>query len=251
MEKKRKIRESIRDEDLKTIIKKRLKADPVYYTDFLKELIDSLPVKTISLETISGLPFDYFFYPEARKTIKEWQQIYRDEKSDRKARNKAKRNLQEVGQSLTKKGQGRPPKVTQDIKLEIIYDSYNFDRILWKSKERGDSLVKLKKILKKCEFPSEQLTKANYSPEYLRNWMIAKRYRISLRQVEEILRSNKKDIKFIRQELGYEATTFMEEAGDEAEELTNEDKLQVEALLKAEGNDFDRKWKEISKKHIP
>lgn len=244
MGKKKKIQESISDEDLKAIIKDRLKKDPIHYTDFLKELIDSLPVRAITPKTFFELlTFNLLFYPEVRKTLKKWQQTCLNERLDPNQKEKAKKArdyLRQVGKALVSIGQGRPKAISKDTELKIRYDVTKVDRLARKAEKKP--LIKEGLLTESEKFPS---------PEVLRNRILAKRYKISIRQVEETLRKLNKEITWLRQELGYKPTDIDEEENEgKAEELTEEDNLMYEDLLKAEGDDFDRKWKEIFKQHI-
>lgn len=240
---------ALSDEVLYKILKARLQKDRIYYTDFLKKLIDAVSTKAIPPKIFFEiLTPDFLFYPEVRKTIKEWLQVSRNGRLDPTQKEKAKEArdyLRQIGETLAAVGQGRPKSVSGDIELEIRYYLPEFNRIAQVYLEEALRFPdKIKKLLITEGFikESEKLP----SPEKLRNSMLAKKYQISIRQVEAILRKQREEIKWLRKELGYKPVKSDEtDTEEQVDECTEADYLRYKALLELEGDDFDSKWKEI------
>lgn len=221
--------ERINDNELESIIRDRLDEDPDYYLQFLKRIIDEIPLmvsekelfeslkpsftqKSPPLEeifsgdaekvevdtslTVSPEGVDRLFYPDARKKIKQWQQKYFDETLSEEARANARKNIKKVFESLIYKGQGRPD-LSQEVKRDIRSNFRSIDSECRQIFEQAQRSEGNRCILIKQKFPDvgkEVVVAIRNSPlpikraERLRNIIISKICKCSIRAVEECVR---------------------------------------------------------------
>lgn len=218
--KKQKI--NISDDELEELLCKRLERDPIKYLDFLRRIIDKKPLEISdeTLETffellkpsqsVEGAPplsklfsagsgikmpkgVDLLYYPFVRRKLKEWQQIYLDNKRGEQEREKAKKMIRRVFDNLIYIGQGRPKALSQGNKKKIIGEFKKVYKIckdvFAKSKNSGPDSGHWNLLIKE-NFPdvAEKILAIRHieTPEKLRNCVLAKRYDCTRRKIEEL-----------------------------------------------------------------
>jgi hypothetical protein len=264
--KKRKI--AVTDDELEQIIKDKLCEDPWYYLNFLKKIIDDLPITmsfygeadkavpfeeyllseesplkpvislidpridsrafmaTLSrdqleaiakgadlefdpkIEVIDGV--DFSFYPWVRKTISQWIHKSLDiyELPDKADRLKEKDKVKRIFTLLTYEGQTGPgsgpkaKKLTPSLKGQIESDYKEVYRKCKKILEARGGAERTKRLRKFLPDIADSVLNLviidRCTLEKLRNTVLATKYRISPRLVEESLRDHLDDLRFIK-----------------------------------------------------
>jgi hypothetical protein len=224
MKKKNDQKRKITDEEVVDILRNRLKKDPEYYINLLRKLIDEIPFEISddilfdvlkptftqkpSLENIfsgeehqitsddslivSSESVDMLFHPAVRNKLKDWQQNYFDKQSTEKDKEQVKQKFKKVCRSLTYKGSGRPSKLTAKDKRNIRADFRNVDekcREIFR-KAKYSEANKKKYVREKFPDVAEEVIsngRAIKNPEKLRNAILSKRNKCSLRAVEDCI----------------------------------------------------------------
>jgi hypothetical protein len=234
---KKKMQKDISDTDIEKILSERLKEDPLYYLDFLKDIIDkSTPVVRIDHTTVfdrlkpefnyrnpvasdkldkvkpddfdlmpTPRSVDQLFYPWIRVKLKEWQGQYFDKRLKDHVRDNGKNNIEKVFMALTYKGQGRPRGITLDIEKKINFDFANVqqkcDEISktrrWQNNNSREDLIR-------SSFPdvgSEIVSKNTHitTADQLRNLVLSKRYGCSVRNIEDFVRRTYHIFKYFKE----------------------------------------------------
>lgn len=214
----------LNDDELKAILKNKLKKDPLFYLDFLKRIINKIP-GTISDNVLFELlkpsftkrptldkifyrkplkpkdPFlrvspesiDMLFYPQIRRKLKEWQQTFFDKTLPNFKRENAKGKIQMMFNSLTYKGSGREEDLSPENKRNIRNNFRDIDRKCKHIFKKTKRNLANRKLSIKEKFPDvgEQIVNCREipkSPEKLRNEVFAKRFNCSIRSIEECIR---------------------------------------------------------------
>jgi len=227
--KKEKDETAITDTALAEAIRTRLNDNPDYYLRFLKELIDEIEgdisddimfeflkpaftQKSPTLEDIfsgkektyqvdptfvvSPKSVDMLFYPQVRKKIKQWQQIFFNKKVSASERITAEENLEKVFKRLTWKGQGTGKKneITAEQKRVIrqwfrSYDEKSKEVFKKNNRNRNETHRNLL-IKEKFGNIGEEVLKQGLSissPERLRNALLSVKTNCSVRAVTECI----------------------------------------------------------------